>query len=52
MWVGGNEDIAKNAVGAVLDHLENNELLNIDGELKGETPIDVRVIHNGIEVFN
>ena len=28
MWVGGNEDIAKNAVGAVLDHLENNELLN------------------------
>ena len=28
MWVGGNEDIAKNAVGSVLDHLENNELLN------------------------
>ena len=28
MWVGGNEDIAKNAVGAVLDTLENNELLN------------------------
>ena len=28
MWVGGNEDIAKNAVGAVIDHLENNELLN------------------------
>ena len=28
MWVGGNEDIAKNALGAVLDHLENNELLN------------------------
>jgi len=28
MWVGGNEDIAKNAVGAVLDHLENNEQLN------------------------
>jgi hypothetical protein len=27
MWVGGNEDIAKNAVGAVLDHLENNEEL-------------------------
>ena len=27
MWVGGNEDIAKNAVGAVLDQLENNELL-------------------------
>ena len=25
MWVGGNEDIAKNAVGSVLDHLENNE---------------------------
>ena len=28
MWVGGNEDIAKNAVGAVMDHLENNEALN------------------------
>ena len=27
MWVGGNEDIAKNAVGSVLDHLENNEQL-------------------------
>ncbi len=30
MWVGGNEDIAKNAVGGVLDHLENNEALNED----------------------
>ena len=30
MWVGGNEDIAKNAVGAVLDTLENNEQLNDD----------------------
>ena len=30
MWVGGNEDIAKNAVGAVLDTLENNEALNED----------------------
>ena len=28
MWVGGNEDIAKNSVGAVMDHLENNEQLN------------------------
>jgi hypothetical protein len=27
MWVGGNEEIAKNAVGAVLDHLEHNERL-------------------------
>jgi hypothetical protein len=27
MWVGGNEDIAKNAVGSVLDQLENNEAL-------------------------
>ena len=27
MWVGGNEEIAKNAVGAVLDHLDNNERL-------------------------
>ena len=24
MWVGGNEDIAKNAVSAVLDHLDSN----------------------------
>jgi len=27
LWVGGNEDIAKNAVGSVIDQLENNELL-------------------------
>lgn len=27
MWIGGNEDIAKNAVGAVLDELENNVAL-------------------------
>ena len=36
MWVGGNEDIAKNAVGAVLDHLENNELLNEEINGPGE----------------
>ena len=27
MWVGGNEEIAKNAVGAVVDHLEHNKNL-------------------------
>jgi hypothetical protein len=27
LWVGGNEDIAKNAMGSVLDQLEFNELL-------------------------
>ena len=27
IWVGGNIDIAKQAVGSVLDHLENNEAL-------------------------
>ena len=27
MWVGGNEDIAKNAVGSVLDHLDSNDKL-------------------------
>ena len=27
MWVGGNEDIAKNAVSSVLDHLDENERL-------------------------
>ena len=27
LWVGGNEEISKNSVGAVLDTLENNELL-------------------------
>ena len=27
MWVGGNEDIAKNAVSSVLDHLEGNDKL-------------------------
>ena len=36
MWVGGNEDIAKNAVGAVLDHLENNEQLNEEINGPGE----------------
>jgi len=30
MWVGGNEDIAKNAVSAVLDQLESNERLQED----------------------
>ena len=30
MWVGGNEDIARNAVSAVLDHLETNERLQDD----------------------
>ena len=30
----------------------NNELLNIDGELKGSTPIQVEVIPNAIEIFN
>jgi hypothetical protein len=39
MWVGGNEDIAKNAVGAVLDHLENNEGLIQDyGDWDGFRP--------------
>ena len=27
LWVGGNEDISKNAVSSVIDQLENNELL-------------------------
>lgn len=27
MWVGGNEDIAKNAVGSVLEHLDSNQQL-------------------------
>ena len=30
MWVGGNEDIAKNAVSSVLDQLESNERLQED----------------------
>ena len=30
MWVGGNEDIAKNAVSSVLDHLEQNDRLQED----------------------
>jgi len=37
MWVGGNEDISKNAVGSVLDHLENNEQLIQDFCGPGET---------------
>ena len=31
---------------------KESNLLNIDGELKGETPIDVKVIPSAIEVFN
>jgi len=39
MWCGGNEDIARNSVGAVLDHLENNEGLIADyGEWDGFRP--------------
>ena len=30
MWVGGNEDIAKNALSAVLDVLDTNEELRED----------------------
>ncbi len=37
MWVGGNEEIAKNAVGAVVDHLEHNEKLIEDFCGPGET---------------
>jgi hypothetical protein len=32
MWVGGNEDIAKNAVSSVLDHLDENERLRKDSQ--------------------
>ena len=39
MWCGGNEDIARNSVGAVLDHLENNEGLIQDyGDWDGFRP--------------
>ena len=31
---------------------KNEDLLNIDGELKGTSPINVEVLHNAIEVFN
>ena len=31
---------------------KGKDLLNIDGELKGETPINVKVIPNAIEIFN
>jgi hypothetical protein len=37
MWVGGNEEIAKNAVGAVVDHLEHNEKLIQDFCGPGQT---------------
>ena len=37
MWVGGNEEIAKNAVGAVVDHLEHNEKLIQDFCVPGES---------------
>jgi len=31
---------------------KNNDLLNIDGELKGTTPIEVNVLKNEFEIFN
>jgi hypothetical protein len=37
MWVGGNEEIAKNAVGAVVDHLEHNDKLIEDFCIPGQT---------------
>ena len=37
MWVGGNEEIAKNAVGSVLDHLEHNQKLIEDICIPGQT---------------
>jgi len=37
MWVGGNEEIAKNAVGAVVDQLEHNEKLIEDFCGPGQT---------------
>ena len=36
MWVGGNEEIAKNAVGSVLDHLEHNQKLIEDFCIPGQ----------------
>ena len=31
---------------------KDKDLLNIDGELKGTTSIEVEVVNNAIEVFN
>ena len=36
MWVGGNEEIAKNAVGSVLEHLEHNQKLIEDFCIPGQ----------------
>jgi len=33
-------------------HTNDNDMLNIDGELKGNTPINVKVIPKAIEIFN
>ena len=30
---------------------KTNDILNIDGEIMGTTPIDVKVIHEAIEIF-
>ena len=29
----------------------NNDLLNIDGEIIGQTPVDVTIIKNGIDIL-
>ena len=33
-------------------HTNSNDMLNIDGELKGETPIEVKIIPKAIKIFN
>ncbi len=33
-------------------HTDSKDNLNIDGELKGDTPIDVKIIPKAIEIFN
>ena len=43
MWVGGNEDIAKNAVGSVLDHLDSNDKLIEEFCGPGHQLLDLRV---------
>ncbi len=35
-----------------ITNLSNNEVLNIDGEMKGVTPMEIKVIKSGLRILN
>ena len=49
--IKNNKVIYKQAESFTLKPL-NDEILNIDGEIIGRTPIDIKIINKGIELLN